>query len=180
MTRDDLKELGLEKEQIDKIMKKNGEDIEHAKSEKDKIISDKDKELKEKNDTISELNKTIENSKDNAETIKNLQKSVQKYKDAEKERERLAREKQADDELNSKIEEVFGDKKFTSDYVRRGLLQDIKDRHAEDSTLGLKDIFEELTKDKEGIFVNEQQYRINLPKAGNKENEKEYNDKNFF
>ena len=51
---------------------------------------------------------------------------------------------------------TFGDKKFTSDYVRNGIIADMKTEIAkpENKGKGYNEIFETLTKDKEGIFAN--------------------------
>ncbi|MBQ7976811.1 MAG: phage scaffolding protein [Clostridia bacterium] len=72
-----------------------------------------------------------------------------------------AEAKRADEELTESITAVFGDKKFTSDYVRNGIIADMKSEIAkpENKGKGYDKIFEELTKDKEGIFENPNQIK---------------------
>ena len=67
-----------------------------------------------------------------------------------------AKAKAEDEILTNNIISAFGDKKFTSDYVRNGLIADIKSElsKAENKGKGISEIFDSLTKDKEGIFEN--------------------------
>jgi len=142
-------------------------------------LKNAESKLEGANATITDLNDTIKKSEGSAEEIENLKKQVADYETAETERAEKEKADKADKELTDKIVGLFGESEFTSDYVRSGLINDIKKRHSEDSTSGLKDIYEELTKDKEGIFVNPQQKKVEIPKAGEKGEEKvEF--KNFF
>ena len=58
--------------------------------------------------------------------------------------------------MTDAITAVFGDKKFTSDYVKKGIIADMKEEIAkpENKGKGYSEIFEALTKDKNGIFAN--------------------------
>ena len=71
----------------------------------------------------------------------------------------------AEKELDEKIYAVIGDKQFTSEYVKKGIFNDIKEQLKSDNTIGIDKAFETLTKDKEGIFVNPNQ-PITIPQAG--------------
>lgn len=64
--------------------------------------------------------------------------------------------KRADAELTDAIVAVFGDRKFSSDYVKNGIIADMKTEIAkpENKGKGYAEIFDVLTKDKEGIFAN--------------------------
>ena len=64
--------------------------------------------------------------------------------------------KKEDEILTNNIISVFGDKKFTSDYVKNGLIADIKSElgKTENKGKGISEIFESLTKDKTGLFEN--------------------------
>lgn len=113
----------------------------------------KNKELTEQLSTLSGEMQELKDSNATAEDYKakfeQLQADI-----ARKEEE--AKTAAADKELTDKIISVFPkDKDFTSDYVKRGLIADMKSLHAEDNTKGLQAIFDELTKDKEGIFMNQ-------------------------
>ena len=75
-----------------------------------------------------------------------------------KEADRVAKEKAKaeDDILTKNINEVFGDKKFVNDYTKNSIVNEIKTALKDSANVGksAKDLFEEITKDKEGIFDN--------------------------
>lgn len=98
---------------------------------------------------IKTLSENANNSDDWKDKFEKLQKEIEDNKIAEQ-------NKQAEKELTEAIESVFGDKKFSSDYVRNGIIADMKSEIAksENKGKGYAEIFEALTKDKEGIFAN--------------------------
>ena len=152
MKTDFLKSLELSDEVIQKILAENGKDIEKEK-EKTKEALDKNKTLTENieklNNDITELKNSNANADDYKKKFEELQKKIEDDEKAEKE----AAEDKA---LTDAITAVFGDKKFTSDYVRNGIIADMKTEiaKAENKGKGYAEIFESLTKDKEGIFAN--------------------------
>jgi DNA repair exonuclease SbcCD ATPase subunit len=153
MKREDLD--FLENEQIDKVMALYGKVIAKKNNEIEKLTSSQ-KELEDKITTYeTKINEFNESSKDNAEwkaKYEELQTSI-----AEKEAKAKAEEE--DKLLTNNILEVFGDKKFTSEYAKNGLLNDIKSElnKAENKGKGIQDIFDSLTKDKTDIFANPNQ-----------------------
>ena len=160
MKRADLEALNLEKEAIDKIMDMNGADIEAKKAE----INTLKTQLKESKESISELNEKLKDVDSKDETIGNLKKQIDDMVQAEKDREENERKKKADDELTERIVSAFPEGvEFTSDYAKNGVIADIKSALKEDATLGVKEIFESLTKDKEGIFKNKQHEKLKIP-----------------
>ena len=73
-----------------------------------------------------------------------------------KDKEDADKKAKEDAELTDAILAVFGEKKFTSDYVKNGIIADMKTEIAkpENKGIGYDKIAENLTKDKEGIFAN--------------------------
>lgn len=149
MKREDLE--GLTDEQKDLVMKLYGKNI----TKKDKELEELKSKLEDSNNKVSEyetkINEFNESSKDNAEwkvKYEELQNSL-----AEQEAKRKAEEE--DKILTNNILEIFGDKKFTSDYAKNGLMNDIKSElsKSENKGLGIQEIFESLTKDRSDIFV---------------------------
>lgn len=111
------------------------------------------KELKEKISAMTDEIRSLKDGNAAAEDYKAKLEALQKDIAA---KEEAAKARAADDELTQKILAVFPqDKQFTSEYVRNGLIADIKAKHAEDNTKGLHAIFDELTKDKDGIFATQ-------------------------
>lgn len=144
--------IKLSKEEIKAIMKEHGKSI---TTETQKIEDKYKKDIDEYKTTIDGLKEQISKAPKSDE-IENLNKKIADYE--QKEADRIAREKAEKEEqiLTNNILSVFGDKKFTSEYAKNGLLNDIKSELSkeENKGLGIQQIFDNLTKDREGIFEN--------------------------
>ena len=147
----------LDNEQIDKVMALYGKAIAKKDSEIEKITSS-NQELEEKISTyetkIEEFNKEAKDNSDWKSKYEELQTSI-------REQEEKAKAEEEDRMLTNNINEVFGDKKFTSDYARVGLTNDIKNElnKPENKGRSIQDIFDTLTKDKTDIFTNPNQIK---------------------
>lgn len=143
--REFLKGLELDKETIDTIMAEHGKLITEAK-EKTQDLENKVKDYESK---IGELSSKAEDNTKVQEELDNLKKSIA-------ENEAKAKAKAEDDALTKNITSAFGDKKFVNDYTKNAIIGDIKTALKDSNNAGksAKDLFEELTKDKEGIFDN--------------------------
>ena len=143
--REFLKGLELDKETIDTIMAEHGKLITEAK-EKTQELENKVKDYESK---IGELSSKAEDNTKVQEELDNLKKSIA-------ENEAKAKAKAEDDALTKNITSVFGDKKFVNEYTKNAIIGDIKTALKDSNNAGksAKDLFEELTKDKEGIFDN--------------------------
>lgn len=158
--------IKLSKEEIKAIMEEHGKSI---TTEVQKV------ENKYKNDvdtykaTIDDLKTQIENAP-KTDDLENLKNKIADFE--KKEADRVAREEKekADKTLTSNILAIFGDKKFTSEYAKNGLLADIKSEldKEENKGKGIKDIFDTLTKDRTDIFVNPNQVQ-DMPGMGDSE-----------
>lgn len=159
MKREDLD--FLEEEQRDKVMAIYGKAINKVKTELENAKSEL-AESKEKITTYeTKINEFNEQSKDNADwktKYEELQTSI-------KEQEAKKQAEEQDKILTNNILELFGDKKFTSDYAKNGLLNDIKNglNLPENKGKGIKEIFDSLTKDRTGIFENENKIQDMAP-----------------
>lgn len=180
-----LTEIGVEVPEE----KKSGFDKAFGENYKTIVDYQKQKEkLDTANQSIKELNETIKGYEGTDETIKTLQGKVEAYEQAEADRVQAEKERKADEEMNARITETIGEVEFINEFTKNSIYQAIKDGVKADSTKGVKSIFEELTKDKEGIFKNPQD-PINLPKGsgGGKPNSadeeylaKKYKDNPFY
>lgn len=143
--REFLKGLDLDKETIDTIMAEHGKLITEAK-EKTQELENKVKDYESK---IGELSSKAETNTKVQEELDNLKKSIA-------ENETKAKAKAEDEILTKNITSAFGDKKFVNDYTKNAIVNDIKSALKDSNNAGksAKDLFEELTKDKEGIFDN--------------------------
>lgn len=143
--RDFLKGLDLDKETIDSIMAEYGKNLQGLKETNEDLT-------KKVNTYETEIKTLKENSQDDENWKEKFEALDTKIKNQEAENKK----KHEDEILTNNIITAFGDKKFTSDYVKNGLISDIKSElnKAENKGKGIKEIFDSLTKDKNGIFEN--------------------------
>lgn len=158
MKREFLKGLELDNETIDSIMAEYGKNVQGLKETNEELtkkVNTYETEIK----TLKESSQEDENWKEKFEALDT------KIKNQEAENKK----KQEDEILTNNIISVFGDKKFTSDYVKNGLIADIKSElnKAENKGKGISEIFTSLTKDKSGIFENPNKPAGNMPGMGN-------------
>ena len=135
--REFLKDLDLDSDTIDIIMAQYGKSVTKDKEE------------------IQSLKEELKNLKENSKGDEELQK---KYDELLKEKEQ-AESKRKDEELTKSILEIAGDKKFINDYTKNSIVSEVKKALSDEnnSNKTTKDLFEEITKDKEGIFENPNQ-----------------------
>lgn len=148
--REFLKGLELDKETIDTIMAEYGKNVQGLREQVDEYKQ----KVSEYSDKIKELNDANKDSAKIQEELDTLKKEIA-------DNDAKAKAKAEDDVITSNIEKVFGDKKFTSEYARTGLINDIKSelKKEENKGLGVQEIFDNLTKDKADIFANPNQIK---------------------
>lgn len=148
MKREFLKGLDLDNETIDTIMAEYGKNVQGLKETNEELT-------KKVNTYETEIKTLKESSQDDENWKEKFEELDTKIKNQEAENKK----RQEDEILTNNIISAFGDKKFTSDYVKNGLVADIKSElnKAENKGKGISEIFENLTKDKEGLFVNPNQ-----------------------
>lgn len=151
MTRKFLEGIeGLSKEAIDKIMAENGNDINAAKKDHDTIatkLTETEAKLTGLQGEMTALQQSAASGEDFKAKFETLQQKLA-------EDEAAAKAKADDDALTERIQKSFGEKKFTSDYVKTGITADMKAELAKPENKGKSDaeIFAALTTDKQGIF----------------------------
>ena len=152
MKRDEIKTLipEITDEQLNEVMRINGEDINKAKGDTKKLEGDLEtarNDLKTAQDTI----KTLEENKGDLEKV---QKELDTYKDAEKKRKEAEDVAAAHKAISDRFDGCVGDKKFINDFTREGVLNEFKAalEAEENKGKGDSEIYEALTKDREGIF----------------------------
>ena len=132
--REYLRDLDLDTDTIDIIMAQYG-----------KLVT-KDKE------EIQNLKEELKNLKENSKGSEELQK---KYDELLKEKEDAEKVKK-DKQMSENILNAIGDKKFVNDYTKNSIISEVKTALSDEKNAGksIKDLFEDITKDKDGIFVN--------------------------
>ena len=136
--REFLKGLGLDEELIDTIMAEHG-----------KLVT-KDKE------ELLTLKSQIKELKENSKNAEELQLKYDELNKKIEEQEANKKAKEEDDILTKNINNVFGDKKFVNDFTKNAIMSEIKKALKDSANTGksAKDLFEEITNGKEGIFAN--------------------------
>ncbi len=163
----------LSKEEVKEILAKNGE---YIKIETEKVDNKYKTQIEEQKATIEDLKTQLDNSPKTDE-LEKLKQTIADFETKEKEREEKQKQEDEEKVLTDSINTLFEGKKFTSDYARNGLMNDIKAglKNPENKGKGVKDLFEELTKDKTDIFAfsNEEQRDMEGMGDSSQENIKE-------
>lgn len=156
----------LDEEQKDKVMALYGKAVGKKDTEIETLKSEK-KDLEDKIGTYeTKINEFNESSKENAD----WQKKYEELQTSIKEQEAKKKAEEEDKILTNNINALFEGKTFTSEYARNGLLNDIKNglNKPENKGKGIQDLFDELTKDKNDIFVSPNQIK-DMPSMGDSE-----------
>lgn len=143
--REFLKGLELDKETINTIMAEHGKLITETKESSEELK----KQVKDYESKIGELEKSSEDSSKLKEEFEAMKTKIEE----EKKQKKLADEEKI---IEKNIEASFGDKDFVNEYTKRSIINEMKESLKNSENLGksAKDIFGEITKDKEGIFKN--------------------------
>lgn len=150
ITKEFLTGLGVSAEVADKIFAERGREI----GETNTKISDLTSQLSAANETVSVLTKEKDELGKVAGSVDDYKAKIAEFEREATERAERDAKVKADNLLNAKIDAVLSGKEFVNDYVRNGVISDIKSKFAEDNTVGLSEIFAQITKDKQGIFKN--------------------------
>ena len=150
----------LSKEEIKSILAKHGD---YIKIETEKVDNKYKEQLEDNKTTIADLKAQIEKAPKTDE-MENLKTKIAEYEQKEADRTAQLKAKQEDDILTKNINEVFGDKKFVNDFTKNAIIEQIKTALKDSANVGksAKDLFQELTDGKDGIFANPNQV-VNMP-----------------
>ena len=157
MTRKFLEDMGLEKEQVDKILDANSQDIGKAKGDSEKLATDlaqASKELESLKAQVTERDKQLESLKNSTGDIESLKKEIETLQvDNKAKTEAHAKEiKQL--KLDSAIDNALTASKAKNNTALRALLKDIDKMELGDDGVvkGLKEQIEALQKSDSYLF----------------------------
>ena len=142
----------LSSEDIKNIMKKHGE---YLNNETKKVEDNYKQQLEDNKTTISELKAQIEKSPKSDE-LESLKSKIAEYEQKEADRDARQKAEEEDNILTNNINSVLGDKKFVNDFTKNAIINEVKIALKNKANMGksAKDLFEEITNGKEGIFAN--------------------------
>ncbi len=166
MTREDIRKVfeGATDEQIKSLLDINTADIGKAKKGTDDLnaqLTKAQEDLKAAQGTIADLEK-------NKGDTTALQKTIDDYRAADEKRVADEKAAAARAELQGRFDKALGERKFAHDYIKAGVFADFEKAVGDEANKGKgdTDIFEALTKDKEGIFSSQNPMRTNMGGMG--------------
>lgn len=147
MKKEELLEIGLTEEQANKVFAMNGKDVENAKGKLQKDVDTMKSQLAEAKETIA----TLEANKGDTAA---LQAELDKYKQAEEQRKQEEKDAAERAKILERFNAAKGDKKFSSEYAEKGVLDAFSKAIVDPANTGKGDaeLFASLTHDKEGVF----------------------------
>ena len=150
----------LSAEDIKNILKKHGE---YIKTETEKVEDKYKTQIEDNKTTISDLKAQIEKAPKSDE-IESLKTKIADYEQKEADRVASEKAKEEDNILTNNIIEAFGDKKFVNDFTKNAIIDEVKTALKDSANTGksAKDLFEQITDGKEGIFSNPNQV-VDMP-----------------
>lgn len=157
----------LSKEEIKSIMAEHGKTV---KTETEKVETKYKEEISSKDKTIADLKAQMDKTP-KSEDVEKLKQTIADYEKADTERKEAEKKAKKDEVLLQNINEAIGDKKFVNDYTKNSIVNEIKSALENEANAGksAKDLFESLTKDKQGIFESSNQFK-DMPGTGDVNN----------
>ena len=167
MKTEELKELGLNEEQIQKVFALNGKDVNEVK----KTLTEKEAEIKTLNDAKTAVENSLNETKTQLEALngEDVEGIKQKLAEAQKaltdQQDAYAREK-ADREFDSKLNEIIGQKGGKNAKAIKALLKIDELKESKNQDADITSAIEALAKDENSNFLFSSKEPIKKPVAG--------------
>lgn len=162
MTRDEVKSIFKDAtdEQLEKLLDINSRDIGKAKGK----ASDQAAEVERLKTALSDRDATIKKLEDASGDAEATRKELERYKQEEAERKKAEKEAETDRILTEAAEQALDGKEFVNDFTRNHFVAELKKAIADPANKGKRAVklFEEMTKDLDGIFKNPQQEPLKI------------------
>lgn len=161
MKKEELLEIGLTEEQAAKVFAMNGKDVENAKSK----IPDQKAEIDRLTAKLADRDATIKKLEAASGDAETTRKELERYKQEEADRKKAEKEAETDRILTEAAEQALDGKEFVNEFTRNHFIAELKKAIADPANKGKRAVklFEEMTKDLDGIFRNPQQEPLKLP-----------------
>lgn len=162
MTLENLKELGLNDDQVKAVMEQYGKDVTKLQNENKKLTADRDN-WKQKAETAEDTLKKFDGI-DPEQMKKEVEDWKQKAQDAEKDYQ----QKIYDRDFNDALTAAFGEIKFTSESAKKAVMAEVKEaglKLNEGKILGLSDLIGQIRERDASAFVDEKQQQAQQQRA---------------
>lgn len=155
MKTDFLKSLGLDEENIKKIMAENGKDVEAEKAK----ITTVQNELTSTKEKLTSYETEITKLKETSADTEKLNAKIAELEKTAAERKAADEKAAADKALADRFGAIANEKKFVNDLTKNGIMTEFATAIADKANTGKadKDILDALLKDREGILANPNQ-----------------------
>lgn len=164
MKKEELLEIGLTEEQAAKVFAMNGKDVENAKSK----LPDQKAEIERLNADLADRDETIKRLEEASGDAEATRKELERYKQEEADRKKAEKEAETDRILTEAaeqyLEQSLDGKKFVNEFTRNHFVAEMKKAIADPANKGKRasKLFEEMTKDLDGIFRNPQLEKLKI------------------
>lgn len=160
MTRKFLEDMGLSKEQIDKILDENSQDIGKAKGEVDDVkqkLETAEKEINTLKETVKERDGQLESLKKSTGDVEGLKKQIGELQEANKKKDEEHAKEVQNLKVNAAVDSALSAAKAKNKIAVRALLKDLdKAEILEDGTIkGLSEQIAALVKAEDSKFLFE-------------------------
>ncbi len=154
MKKEELLEIGLTEEQVAKVFAMNGKDVENAKSK----LPDQKAEIERLKADLADRDATIGNLEKASGDAEATREELRRYKEEEAARKKAEKEAETDRILTEAAEQALDGKEFVNEFTRNHFVSELKKAIADPANKGKRasKLFEEMTKDLDGIFRNPQ------------------------
>lgn len=167
MTRDEVKSIFKDAtdEQLEKLLDINSRDIGKAKGK----ASDQAAEVERLKTALSDRDATIKKLEEASGDAEATRKELERYKQEETERKKAEKEAETDriltEAAKQAIEQYLNGREFVNDITGGHYTEELKKAIADPANKGKRAVklFEEMTKDLDGIFKNPQQEPLKIP-----------------
>lgn len=127
-------------------------------------FEDQKAELERLKGELADRDKTIGNLEAAGGDTEAMRKELEGYREAEKARKKAEKEAETDRILTEAAEQALDGKEFVNDYTRAHFVAELKKAIADPANKGKRAVklFEDMTKDLDGIFKNPQQEPLEI------------------
>lgn len=130
-----------------------------------KKFDDQKVELDRLKGDLADRDKTISNLEAAGGNVETMRKELEGYRQAEANRKKAEKEAETDRILTEAAEQALDGKEFVNDFTRNHFVSELKKAIADPANKGKRAVklFEDMTKDLDGIFRNPQQDPLKIP-----------------
>ena len=153
--REIMTRLGIEcdVEQVEKAVLENYRTVAEVEGIKSKSKTLED-DAKAKDDHIAALMADIDNLKAGTEEVDALKGQIEEYRKSEIEAKAKAEVESAKMQFEKSFDAALKDRKFSNDFTRRAVMDDVRKMRETDSVSGLEMLIEQATKDVPDVWFN--------------------------